>query len=84
MPPGNRPLEWRPTTKIQALADGQGRPYMLKLTVGQVHDIRAGCALLTSVAPMRQLLANKAYDGSDLRNFLAGIALVPAIIYWMH
>lgn len=41
------------------------------LTAGQVHDIHGGRALLASVAPMRRLLADKAYDANDLRDFLA-------------
>lgn len=42
------------------------------LTAGQVHDIHGGRALLASVPPMRRLIADKAYDASDLRAFLAG------------
>ena len=41
------------------------------LTAGQVHDIHGGRALLTSVPPMRRLIADTAYDANDLRDFLA-------------
>ena len=41
------------------------------LTAGQVHDIHGGRALLASVPPMRRLIADKAYDANDLRDFLA-------------
>ena len=41
------------------------------LTAGQVHDIHGGRALLASMPPMRQLLADKAYDANDVRAFLA-------------
>jgi transposase len=60
------------TTKLHALADGQGRLYALMLTPGQVHDIVGGRALLVAVPPMRRLIGDKAYDANDLRDFLAG------------
>jgi transposase len=41
------------------------------LTAGQVHDIQGGRALLAVVPPMRRLIADKAYDANDLRDFLA-------------
>ncbi len=41
------------------------------LTAGQVHDIHGARALLVSVPPMRKLIADKAYDANDLRDFLA-------------
>ena len=40
------------------------------LTAGQVHDIQGGRALLARVPPMRQLIADKAYDADDERAFL--------------
>ena len=68
-----------PTTKIHALADGAGRLYALMLTAGQVHDIHGGRALLVSVPPMRKLIADKAYDANDLRDFLANQGTEPVI-----
>ena len=68
-----------PTTKIHALADGAGRLYALMLTAGQVHDIHGGRALLDSVPPMRRLVADKAYDANDLRDFLANQGTKPVI-----
>ena len=41
------------------------------LTAGQVHDVIGGLALLASVPPMKQLIADKAYDADDVRDFLA-------------
>ena len=49
------------------------------LTAGQVHDIHGGRALLASVPPMRRLVADKAYDANDLRDFLASQGTEPAI-----
>jgi transposase len=48
------------------------------LTAGQVHASTAA-ALLASVPPMRRLIADKAYDGNDLRGFLAGQGTVAVI-----
>lgn len=50
------------------------------LTAGQVHDIHSGRALLASVPPMRRLVADKAYDANDLRDFLASQGTEPAIL----
>lgn len=41
------------------------------LSAGQVHDVIGGRALLARVPPMRRLIADKAYDANDLRDFLA-------------
>ncbi len=49
------------------------------LTAGQVHDIRSGRALLASVPPMRRLIADKAYNANDLRDFLAAQGTEPVI-----
>ena len=40
------------------------------LTAGSVNDVQGGRALLASVPPMRQLIADKAYDADDVRAFL--------------
>ena len=66
-----------PTTKIHALADSAGRLYALMLTAGQVHDIHGGCALLASVPSMRRLVADKACDANDLRDFLVAQGTEP-------
>lgn len=49
------------------------------LTAGQVHDIHGGRALLASVPAMRELIADKAYDANDLRDFLASQGTKPVI-----
>ncbi len=49
------------------------------LTAGQVHDIHGGRALLASVPPMRRLVADKAYDANDLRDFLVAQGTEPVI-----
>ncbi len=60
-----------PTTKLHALADGQGRLYALLLTPGQTHDIHGARHLLASTAAPGMLIGDKAYDADDLRHFLA-------------
>lgn len=49
------------------------------LTAGQVHDIHGSRALLASVPAMRRLIADKAYDANDLRDFLASQRTEPVI-----
>ena len=49
------------------------------LTAGQVHDIHGGRALLANVPAMRQLIADKAYDANDLRDFLSSQGTEPVI-----
>ena len=49
------------------------------LTAGQVHDIHGGRALLANVPAMRQLIADKAYDANDPRDFLASQGTEPVI-----
>ena len=65
------PSRGGPATKIHVLRDGEGRRHALMLIAGQVHDIHGGRALLTSVPPLRRLMADKAYDANDLRDFVA-------------
>ena len=48
------------------------------LPAGQAHDIHSGRALLVSVLPMRKLIADKACDANDLRDFLANQGIEPA------
>ena len=66
-----------PTTKIHALADGDGCLYAVMLTAGSVHDVQGDRALLASVPPMRQLIADKAYDAYDVRAFLSANGTEP-------
>ncbi|MDB5379688.1 MAG: family transposase [Rubritepida sp.] len=64
-------LRGGPTTKLHALADGQGRLYALMLTPGQSPDIHGARHLLASTAAPSMLISDKAYDADDLRQFLA-------------
>ena len=59
------------TTKIHALADGQGRLYALLLTPGQTPDIYGASILIGMVPPPGNLLGDTAYDGNQFRKALA-------------
>ena len=52
------------------MADGCGRPVALALTPGSFSDIRMALPLLETVAPPKQLLADRAYDANSLRAWL--------------
>ncbi len=56
-----------PTTKIHALSDPLCRPVVLHLTPGQDADIAAAPDVLALAPPMSALLADKGYDGDNLR-----------------
>ena len=55
------------TTKIHALSDPRCRPVVFHLTPGQDADIAAAPDVLALAPDMCALLADKSYDGDDLR-----------------
>jgi transposase len=56
------------TSKIHALVDAEGRPVVLRLTAGQVHDSLEAEALLEGVLDEGStLLADKGYDSNAIR-----------------
>ena len=59
-------------TKVHALSDAQCRPVALYLTQGQTADIKGAVALSTCLPPVKNLLADKAYDAGHFRDFLKG------------
>lgn len=56
------------TTKIHALVDAEGRPVVLKLTAGQVHDAVMAEPLLEGLGQNDILLADKGYDSDKIRD----------------
>jgi len=58
------------TTKIHMVCDTLGRPLRFILTAGQRHDNLAAKALLDGFKT-EAVLADKAYDNNDLRQFIA-------------
>ena len=42
------------------------------LTPGQIHDITVAKACIAAIPPSAELVADKGYDGDELRRWLAG------------
>jgi len=62
------------------LADALGRPLRFHITAGQAHDITAAPALLKG-QEAEAILADKAYDGNELRETIAQMkaqAVIPS------
>jgi transposase len=70
------------TTAIHALTDNDGRPRVLRVAPGNMHDVMMAPELLSAAGPIRRLIADKAYDTNRLRNLLAQLdieAVIPSI-----
>jgi transposase len=52
------------------LTDLLGRPAVIRLTPGNVADIRAAGDLLAAAQPLKRLIADKGYDANTLRQKL--------------
>jgi transposase len=59
------------TTKIHALVDANGLPFVLKLTEGQAHDGRSAADMLGGLKAGEILLGDRAYDSNALRETIA-------------
>lgn len=53
------------------MTDAEGKPRVLLLSPGHTHDIMLAPALLAAAGPIKQLIADKAYDSNSLRQRLA-------------
>ena len=60
-----------PNTKIHAVTDSKGRPCVIFLTAGNVHDCKVAKPCLDALPPSAEVLADKGYDSKDLRAWLA-------------
>jgi IS5 family transposase len=58
-------------TKLHVVCDGRGRPHLLLLTPGNVHDMTVARVCIAAIPRSAYLVADKAYDGNDLRDWLA-------------
>jgi transposase len=67
------------TTKVHALTDTIGRPFVLTLTPGNVSDVTAAPDLLTRAGKVRYVLADKGYDADALRRIIRTAGAVPVI-----
>ena len=57
-------------TKLHAVCDGKGRPLVLLLTPGNVHDCKVAQRCIEALPPSAELVADKGYDSQALRNWL--------------
>ena len=57
-------------TKIHAICDARGRPHVLLLTPGNVHDSKAARLCIEALPPSAKLVAEKGYDSQALRDWL--------------
>jgi len=56
-----------------------GRPAVIRITAGNVSDIRAAGAVLAAARPLRRLIADKGYDANALRTKLRADGVKPII-----
>ena len=61
------------------LTDLLGRPAVIRLSAGNVSDVRAADDLLSVVGPLRRLTADKGYDANALRKRLRADGVKPII-----
>ena len=58
------------TTAIHALTDATGKPRVLLIAPGNVHDVMMAEELLSAAGPVERSIADKAYDTNRLRTDL--------------
>jgi len=56
-----------------------GRPAIIRLTPGNVSDIRIADELIEAARPARRLIADRGYDANRLRRALRSVGTVPVI-----
>ena len=66
-------------TKLHAVCDEQGRPLVLLVTAGNVHDVKPAPALIGTLPPSAELVADKAYDSQPLRDWITSRGTAPVI-----
>jgi len=57
-------------TKLHAVCDAKGRPVVLLLTPGNVHDCKVAQRCIEAMPPSAELVADKGYDSQALREWL--------------
>lgn len=66
-------------TKLHAICDAKGRPCVLLLTPGNVHDGRVAQLCIEAMPPSAELVADKGYDSQALREWLVERGTQPII-----
>lgn len=61
------------------LTDVLGRPAVIRLTPGNVSDIRIANELIEAAGPVRRLIADRGYDANHLRCALRAGGAIPVI-----
>jgi transposase len=61
------------------VTDALGRPRVLRVAPGNVHDVMMAAELLSAAGSIKRLIADKAYDTNRLRNLLAQLEIVAVI-----
>ncbi len=64
------------------MTDALGRPQVLQIAPGKMHDVMMAPGLLSAAGPIKRLIADKACDTNRLRNLLAQLdieAVIPSI-----
>ena len=69
--PWHRPHQGGRNTKLHAVCDAKGRPLVLLLTPGNVHDCKVAQRCIEAMPPAAELVADKGYDSKALRDWLA-------------
>ena len=67
-------------TKLHAVCDERGRPCVLLLTPGNVHDCKVAQRCIEAMPPSAELVGDKGYDSKALREWLDGrgsVAVIP-------
>ena len=64
-------------TKLHAVCDAKGRPLVLLLTPGNVHDCMVAQLCIEAMPPSAELVADKGYDSQAQREWLAGRGILP-------
>ena len=58
-------------SKLHAICDVKGRPCVLLITPGNVHDMKVAEQCIAAMPPSAELVGDNGYDSSDLRGWLA-------------
>jgi transposase len=66
-------------TKLHAVCDEKGRPCVLLLTPGNVHDCKVAQRCIEALPPSAKLVADKGYDSQALREWLQERGTEPVI-----
>jgi transposase len=66
-------------SKVHAICDLKGRPHVLMITPGNVHDMRVAKACIAAMPPSVELVGDKGYCSNDLRKWLEERGTTPVI-----